>query len=190
MRKSPGQESNLHHSSDNAASLTARPSGNPTLLIIYCFYCFPFLSAVRDEGESMGLAIWEEYESVKNGCVNRVGRQRIPGQCYESSVEIAGLEFLKPPSYQFAHYGFLQVFTAAQVHIQIIRTTGLIQGWNFARLVPEKDNWASEFKILVKGNWYRSSNCGTVETNLTRNHEAADSIPGLTQWVKDLWALM
>ena len=23
-------------------------------------------------------------------------------------------------------------------------------------------------------------------TNLTRNHEVADSIPGLTQWVKDL----
>ena len=28
--------------------------------------------------------------------------------------------------------------------------------------------------------------CGAVETNLTRNHEVVDLIPGLSQWVKDL----
>ena len=31
-----------------------------------------------------------------------------------------------------------------------------------------------------------SSYCGAVETNPTRNHEVAGSIPGLSQWVKDL----
>ena len=30
-----------------------------------------------------------------------------------------------------------------------------------------------------------SSYRGTVETNLTKNHEVVCSIPGLAQWVKD-----
>ena len=30
------------------------------------------------------------------------------------------------------------------------------------------------------------SRCGTAETNPTSNREVAGSIPGLTQWVKDL----
>ena len=31
----------------------------------------------------------------------------------------------------------------------------------------------------------RSSCCGAAETNPTRNHKVADSIPGLARWVKD-----
>ena len=33
---------------------------------------------------------------------------------------------------------------------------------------------------------FRSSCCGTAETNWTRNHEVVGSIPALAQWVKDL----
>ena len=32
----------------------------------------------------------------------------------------------------------------------------------------------------------RSCCCDTAEMNQTRNHKVAGSIPGLTQWVKDL----
>ena len=40
--------------------------------------------------------------------------------------------------------------------------------------------------------YWRSSLCGTAETNPTRNHAVVGSIPGLAQWVKDLasqWAV-
>ena len=40
--------------------------------------------------------------------------------------------------------------------------------------------------------FYRSSHCGSAVMNPTSIHEAAGSIPGLTQWVKDLallWAM-
>ena len=40
--------------------------------------------------------------------------------------------------------------------------------------------------ISLLKNCCRSSPCGTVATNLTRNHEGVGSIPGLALWVKDL----
>ena len=41
------------------------------------------------------------------------------------------------------------------------------------------------FPQKIKFCGVRSSRCGTVEMNLTRNHEVVGSIPVLAQWVKD-----
>ena len=38
----------------------------------------------------------------------------------------------------------------------------------------------------IKKTIYQSSHSGAEEMNLTSNHEVVGSIPGLTQWVKDL----
>ena len=40
------------------------------------------------------------------------------------------------------------------------------------------------FPIFKTRDW-RSSHCGSAETNLTGIHEDAGSIPGLAQWVED-----
>ena len=53
-------------------------------------------------------------------------------------------------------------------------------------------NWWSQSWLyespgkLFKNIQPRSSRRGAVETNLTRNHEEADLIPGPSQWVNDL----
>ena len=41
-------------------------------------------------------------------------------------------------------------------------------------------------QVYFNKNFCRSSHCGALEMNLTRNHEVLGSIPGLAQWVKDL----
>ena len=49
--------------------------------------------------------------------------------------------------------------------------------------LPQK-RW--DLGSILKNREDKSSHCGPVETNLTSIHEHAGSIPGLTQWVKDL----
>ena len=46
-----------------------------------------------------------------------------------------------------------------------------------------KHIWAHDANIKNDGG---SSHCGSMETNLTKNHEVAGSIPALAQWVKEL----
>ena len=49
--------------------------------------------------------------------------------------------------------------------------------------LQKKENWLI-IRILFIFNG--SSHHGSVEMNLTRNHEVVGLIPGLSQWVKDL----
>ena len=49
------------------------------------------------------------------------------------------------------------------------------------RLICLQVKIQSTLKLMYSG----SSCCGAAETNPTRNHEVADSILGLTQWVQD-----
>ena len=54
-----------------------------------------------------------------------------------------------------------------------------------AKTVVLKLECADEPEGLLKHN-LGSSHCGSVVTILTSIHEVVGSIPGLTQWVKDL----
>ena len=63
--------------------------------------------------------------------------------------------------------------------------TVLSAGWSFLpRPVLVTFSKLYEYLFKIKQN-YRSSHHGTVEANLTRNHEVVGSIPGLAPWVKD-----
>ena len=51
---------------------------------------------------------------------------------------------------------------------------------NPTEMFPVRSSWFCSFKNYCLWEFP----CGAMETNLTRNHEAAGLIPGRTQWVK------
>ena len=60
----------------------------------------------------------------------------------------------------------------------------LFISWTFAYEANVCLSWAQSYVNFE--NQSRSFHCGAAETNLTSNREAAGSILGLTQWVRDL----
>ena len=52
--------------------------------------------------------------------------------------------------------------------------------------ISQRKTSTVQYHLYVQSKKIRSSNHGTEEMNLTRNHEVAGFILGLTQWVKDL----
>ena len=62
--------------------------------------------------------------------------------------------------------------------------------WELLHVVGEakkkKSLCSFEKRGVVEGPTGWSSDCGTVEMNLTRNNKVVGSIPGLAQWIKDL----
>ena len=53
---------------------------------------------------------------------------------------------------------------------------------------PMSISWSSELPLSLpyKEKYFWSSQCGSVEMNLTSIQEDTGSIPGLAQWIKDL----
>ena len=93
-------------------------------------------------------------------------------------VALKGLDFHSVPTVVCGSEG-------KQVRGQSTRTWGL-RSQERGTLPPRSasaDLVLLDLESLLTSNW--SSRRGVVETNLTRNHEVAGSIPGLAQWVKD-----
>ena len=72
-----------------------------------------------------------------------------------------------------------------------LKQDGIRELWVVAR-GEKREGWAEwvkeikRYKLSLENKSWGSSHCCAVETNLTSIHEDMGSIPGLTQWVRDL----
>ena len=88
------------------------------------------------------------------------------------------------------------IYTYKQLHEKQITNKDLLYNTGRSTQCPvitymgEKMNIciciADSLCCMLKTNTLGTSRRGTAETNPTRNHEVASSIPGLAHWVKDL----
>ena len=73
----------------------------------------------------------------------------------------------------------------ARTTVRMDRCLGDTTGLEIKLIGPELTEAFDRKYCGLKKKKMQSSHHGTAETNLTRNLEAAGSIPGLTQWVKN-----
>jgi len=79
--------------------------------------------------------------------------------------------------------------SSSSQHVSVGLYLWVLGTWLFLTLPPQCE-FSSACSLFFLEAWFQESKCGssrhgTAETNLTRNHEVAGSIPGLIWWVKD-----
>ena len=84
----------------------------------------------------------------------------------------------------FPKYTYLQSSILTLIFYYFSSHLGCLLGYSYG---STESVWFSltHKNHILSINICKSSYCGSAETNLTSNHEVADSIPGLAQWVRD-----
>ena len=82
---------------------------------------------------------------------------------------------------------FIFITRTCELHFMIyLKSAGFLPHLNYLELNILKTVQEDFTLATIKTVTFRSSCCGSAETNLTSIHEDAGSIPGLSQLVKDL----